>query len=181
MSPEARQQQECCVHPGAVAGDSRFRWRSATPAGSSLRSSYLPGVCYEERREGRIVDGTTQASGDRGKVAAAISDAITGMYREHFGRGASRTRTVMGADYIVCFMEDVYTPVERTLIEAGRFAAVQVRRNAFQDTMREKFSSAVEDLTGRKVVGFLSAVHVDPDLSVETFILHPDGAASATA
>lgn len=127
------------------------------------------------------MDETTQESGDRGNgnVAAAISNAITGMHREHFGRGASRTRTVMGADYIVCFMEDVYTPVERTLIEDGRFAAVQVRRNAFQDTMREKFSSAVEDLTGRKVVGFLSAVHVDPDLSVETFILQGDGAATS--
>src|SRR4051812_16587325 len=118
-------------------------------------------------------------AGERGKLAAAISNAITGLHREYFGRGASRTRTVMGADYIVCFMEDVYTPVERTLIEDGRFAAVQVRRNAFQDTMREKFSSAVEDLTGRKVVGFLSAVHVDPDLSVETFILQGDGAATS--
>jgi uncharacterized protein YbcI len=81
----------------------------------------------------------------------------------------------MGADYIICFMEEIYTPVERTLIQAGRFDAVQETRSAFQDTMREKFSAAVEDLSGRKVVGFLSQVHVDPDLSVETFILEPHG------
>jgi uncharacterized protein YbcI len=37
--------------------------------------------------------------------------------------------------------------------------------------MRDKFSEAVEKLAGRKVVGFLSQVHVDPDLAVETFIL----------
>jgi len=37
--------------------------------------------------------------------------------------------------------------------------------------MRAKFVDAVEDLAGRKVVGFLSQVHVDPDLAVETFIL----------
>jgi uncharacterized protein YbcI len=48
--------------------------------------------------------------------------------------------------------------------------------------MRERFSQAVEEIVGRKVVGFLSQVHVDPDLSVETFILEttngagPDGA-----
>lgn len=110
---------------------------------------------------------------DRGKVASAISNAIVGIHREYFGRGASRARTVMGADYIICFLEDIYTPVERTLIEAGRFPAVQETRSAFQDTMRETFSDSVEEISGRKVVGFLSQVHVDPDLAVETFILEP--------
>jgi uncharacterized protein YbcI len=42
--------------------------------------------------------------------------------------------------------------------------------------MQERFSAEVERLVGRKVVGFLSQVHVDPDLAVETFILEPDGA-----
>ena len=115
------------------------------------------------------VDGT----GERGKLAAAISNAILGIHRQHFGRGAKRARTVMGADYVICFMEDIYTPVERTLIEAGRFPAVQETRGAFQEAMRENFTAAVEELTGRKVIGFLSQVHVDPDLSVETFILEP--------
>jgi uncharacterized protein YbcI len=128
------------------------------------------------------MDSATNVSGDRGKVASAISNAIVGLHREYFGRGASRARTVMGADYVVCFMEDIYTPVEKTLIEAGRFAAVQGTRSAFQDTMREKFCSAVEEATGRKVVGFLSQVHVDPDLSVETFILQGvDGGANGAA
>jgi uncharacterized protein YbcI len=116
-------------------------------------------------------DGTRR---DRGKLAAAISNAIVGLHRDDYGRGATRTRTVMGSDYVIVFLEDVYTPVEKTLIEAGRFDAVKEMRSAFQDTMREKFSEAVEQLVGRKVIGFLSQVHVDPDLSVETFILEPD-------
>jgi uncharacterized protein YbcI len=120
-------------------------------------------------------------AGERGKQAAAISNAIVGIHRQYFGRGASRARTVMGADYVICFLEDIYTPVERTLIEAGRFPAVQETRSAFQDTMREKFSDAVEQVVGRKVVGFLSQVHVDPDLAVETFILESDGDIPATA
>jgi uncharacterized protein YbcI len=114
------------------------------------------------------------ASNDRGKAAAAISNAIAGMHRTHYGRGPTRTRTVMGSDYVICFLEDVYTPVERTLIDAGRFDTVRETRNAFQDTMREAFSDAVEEALGRKVIGFLSQVHVDPDLSIETFILEPD-------
>jgi uncharacterized protein YbcI len=113
------------------------------------------------------------AGRDRGKLAAAISNAIVGLHRDHYGRGANRTRTVMGSDYVIVFLEDVYTQVEKTLIDAGRFDAVRETRSAFQDTMREKFSAAVEELVGRKVIGFLSQVHVDPDLSVETFILEP--------
>ncbi len=121
------------------------------------------------------VDEKMDGTGDRGKLAAAISNAIVGIHRQYFGRGASRARTVMGADYVICFLEDIYTPVERTLIDAGRFAAVQETRGAFQDTMRQTFSGSVEELTGRKVVGFLSQVHVDPDLAVETFILEGNG------
>jgi uncharacterized protein YbcI len=113
-------------------------------------------------------------SPERGKAAAKVSNAIAALHRDHYGRGPSRTRTVMGSDYVICFLEDTYTPVERTLIDAGRFDTVRATRNAFQDTMREKFSAAVEVAVGRKVIGFLSQVHVDPDLSIETFILEPD-------
>ena len=119
--------------------------------------------------------------GERGKMLASISNAILGIHRQYYGRGASRARTVMGADYVICFLEGIYTPVERTLIEAGRFDAVQETRAAFQETMREKFSDAVEQAVGRKVIGFLSQVHVDPDLAVETFILEgADGSAPAS-
>jgi uncharacterized protein YbcI len=113
---------------------------------------------------------------DRGKMTAAVSNAIAGLHRSHYGRGPRRTRTVMSSDYVICFLEEVYTPVERTLIDAGRFDTVRATRNAFQDTMREAFSAAVEEAVGRKVIGFLSQVHVDPDLSIETFILEPDHA-----
>jgi uncharacterized protein YbcI len=86
----------------------------------------------------------------------------------------------MSSDYVICFLEDVYTPVERTLIEAGRFDTVRDTRNAFQDTMREAFSAAVEQAVGRKVIGFLSQVHINPDLSIDTFILEPDGTGDKT-
>jgi uncharacterized protein YbcI len=89
----------------------------------------------------------------------------------------------MGSDYVICFLEDIYTPLERTLIDAGRFDTVQQTHNAFQAVMRDKFTDAVEQLVRRKVIGFLSQVHVDPDLAVETFILEPaqDGNSRAPA
>ena len=87
----------------------------------------------------------------------------------------------MGADYVITFLEDIYTPVERTLIEAGRFEAVNETRAAFQETMQERFSGEVERLVGRKVIGFLSQNHVNPDLAVETFILEGDGRSAPPA
>src|SRR4051794_39383498 len=113
----------------------------------------------------------------RGKVAAEISNAIATLHRTHYGRGPTRTRTVMGSDYVICFLEDVYTTVERTLLDAGKFETVRATRTAFQDTMKDAFSAAVEEAVGRKVIGFLSQVHFAPDLSIETFILEPDGGA----
>ncbi len=127
------------------------------------------------------MEGQPHGPRDRGKAAAAISNAIAGLHRTHYGRGPTRTRTVMGSDYVICFLEDVYTPVERTLIDAGRFDTVRETRIAFQDTMREAFSAAVEEAVGRKVIGFLSQVHVNPDLSIETFILEPDSTPEAAA
>jgi uncharacterized protein YbcI len=158
---------------------------TAAPGGSRGTNGIRAGAASVSEPEAPLVDKAVDREGcalsedrfgtpmERGKLAAAISNAIVGLFREHYGRGASRARTVMGADYVITFLEDIYTPVEKTLIEAGRFAAVQETRGAFQDTMKPKFVAEVERLVGRKVVGFLSQVHVDPDLAVETFILEP--------
>jgi uncharacterized protein YbcI len=147
-----------------------------------FRSFFLLGAEPEERKEKRgPMDGQPHGAQERGKAAATISNAIAGLHRTHYGRGPTRTRTVLGSDYVICFLEDVYTTVERTLIDAGRFDTVRETRNAFQETMREAFSEAVENALGRKVIGFLSQVHVNPDLSIETFILEPDSADETAA
>jgi uncharacterized protein YbcI len=115
-----------------------------------------------------------QAPNDRGKMTLGVTNAIVGLHREFYGRGATRGRTIIQEDYVVCFMEDIYTTGERTLIDAGRFEEVHRAREAFQATMEERFSRAVEEQTGRKVVGFLSQVRIDPDLSLEAFMLAPE-------
>lgn len=113
------------------------------------------------------------ASNDRGKMMTAVTNAIVGMYREFYGRGATRGRTIMQDNYLVCFLDDIYTKAERTLIEAGKFQAVLQARNDFQEAMRPRFSQAVEELTGRRVVAFISQVGTDPDVAVEAFWLEP--------
>jgi len=108
-----------------------------------------------------------------GRQSTAISNAITSLHREHYGRGATVTRTVMQRNYIACFLEDIYTPVERTLIDNDRQEAVQETRQIFQQAMRPAFVAAVEEITGRKVVQFMSQVAFDPDMAAEIFVLQP--------
>jgi uncharacterized protein YbcI len=113
--------------------------------------------------------------GQTGRRAAAISNAITRLHREYHGRGATATRTVIERNYVIAFLEDIYTPLERTLLDAGEFATVKETRQAFQMAMRERFSAAVEEIMGRRVIAFMSQVHVDPDLAAEVFVLEPVG------
>jgi uncharacterized protein YbcI len=110
---------------------------------------------------------------ERGRQAALISNAITRLHRDHYGRGATAARTIIQRNYVVCFLEDIYTPVERTLIDAGRTDTVRETRNTFQDAMGPKFREAVEEATGRTVVAFMSQVHFDPDMAAEVFVLEP--------
>ena len=111
---------------------------------------------------------------ERGKMLLAVTNSIVGLHREHYGRGATRGRTILQDDYLVCFLEDIYTKAERTLIEAGSFAVVHESREAFQSAMEARFSESVAEITGRRVKAFLSQVRADPDIAVEAFWLEPE-------
>jgi uncharacterized protein YbcI len=110
---------------------------------------------------------------DHARQAAAIGNAITRLHRERYGRGATTTRTVFQRNHIVAFLEDIYTPLERTLIEADDWEQVKATRQSFQMAMGPQFSKAVEEITGRTVIAFMSQVHLDPDLAAEIFVLSP--------
>lgn len=108
-----------------------------------------------------------------GKRALAISNAIGRLHAEYYGRGPSNARTIINGDYVITFLNDIYTRIERTLIDAGEGETVKTTRHAFQRAMEPHFIAAVEEIMDRKVIGFLSQVSLDPDLSQETFILEP--------
>jgi uncharacterized protein YbcI len=115
------------------------------------------------------------------RQAIAVGNAITKLHREYYGRGATTTRTLYQRNYLVCFLEDIYAPLERTLIEAGNHDEVKHTRQAFQMAMRERFTNAVEEITGRKVIQFMSQVAFDPDMAAEVFVLEPGTTVDAEA
>ena len=67
--------------------------------------------------------------------ARAISNAITRLHHEYYGRGANSARTIIHRDYVITFLEDVYTPIERTLIDRREHEPVKETRLAFQRAM----------------------------------------------
>jgi uncharacterized protein YbcI len=44
-------------------------------------------------------------------------------------------------------------------------------RHEFQHMMTKRFTETIEELTGRKVLAFLSQAHVEPDLTLEIFFV----------
>jgi uncharacterized protein YbcI len=102
---------------------------------------------------------------------AQISRAHVRLFHEYTGRGPTESRTTIDRSLVVCFLSDLLTKGERSLIAAGKSAAVMEMRRSFQEAMREDLQAEVERVTGRKVVAFMSANHLDPDHAVEAYVL----------
>ena len=116
------------------------------------------------------VDGRTAG----GALYSAISNAIVGIVHEYTGRGPTRARTSIRDDVVVVVLQETLLKAERSLIEDGKSELVVTMRRSFQQTMREDMSNAVAGLTGRDVIAFMSDSHLEPDYSVEIFVLAPE-------
>jgi uncharacterized protein YbcI len=113
-------------------------------------------------------------TGIDGAVRAAISRAIVRIHAEHYGKGATQAKTYAFDNLIVTVLRDVFTTVERTLIELERPDTVREVRTTFQTMMGESFVAAVEELTGRRVESFMSQVDPQSGMGVEVFVLEPE-------
>lgn len=100
-----------------------------------------------------------------------IANAISRLQSQYYGRGPVRARTYITDDLVVVALEETFTPAEKTLIEHGTAESVQTIRHTFQQTMREQFTSIVEQATSRRVRAFFSDTDLDADVAVEVFLL----------
>jgi len=108
-------------------------------------------------------------------VLSRVSTALVGLHKEYYGKGPTRAKTFLVDDTLMCLLHGGLTVVERTLIAAGRSGAVHDVRQSFQAAMKDPFIRLVEEITGRKVVAYLSQIHTDPDIAAEIFVLEPNG------
>jgi uncharacterized protein YbcI len=110
----------------------------------------------------------------RGQLAAAISNAIVGIHSKHYGKGPTRAKTYIVDDTVVCVMQDVFTTVERTLIDNGKGEMVRDVRTTFQKALRHEFVEAVRSATGRNTRAFMSQIDWDADMAIEFFLLEAE-------
>lgn len=121
---------------------------------------------------------TTDDRPQGGSLAASISNAVVRITADYTGRGPTKARTTIRDELVVVMMQDTLTKAERTLLARGHGEFVLETRRRFQDTMRDDLVAAVEMLCQRKVVAFMSANHMDPDMSAEIFVMEAASAES---
>jgi uncharacterized protein YbcI len=108
-----------------------------------------------------------------GELAAAISRTVVQALGRTTGRGPTKARTTLGDNGVFVVLQDTLTRGEQTLADAGQGQAVLDLRRRWQGVMEAEVSREIEELTGRKVIGFMSDNHIQPDLAVEVFVLEP--------
>jgi uncharacterized protein YbcI len=105
-----------------------------------------------------------------GKLLSEITNRIVSLMRDHYGRGPIKAKTYVLDNLIVCVLCSGFTAIERTMMEGGEPERVLELRRDFQQLMEPRYSEMIEELTGRKVLAFLSQSHVEPDLTLEVFL-----------
>lgn len=116
-----------------------------------------------------------------GSKAAEISNMVVRVTNRYTGRGPTKARTHIHDDLVTVVLQDSLTKAERTLVGHGHHELVLGTRRAFQQAMRADFVAGIQEILGRRVAAFLSANHIEPDYSVEVFVLAPDAGPSAQA
>jgi uncharacterized protein YbcI len=113
----------------------------------------------------------THVSPRGGELNAALTRALVRRNAEFTGRGPSKARAFYSANVLVVILENAMTSAEHRLAAHGKGDLVLQLRREFQLTMRAELVELVEELSGCRVVAFLSDNSIDPDLACEVFVL----------
>lgn len=119
-------------------------------------------------------DGGALPSGE--SLTRAISAAMVTLYTEVYSHDRTTASTYINDNVVVCILENILTCVEHRLVAAGNASEVIDGRVAFQAARQDEFSAAVERLTQRRVVAFMSANQTSPGIACEMFFLEPSEA-----
>ena len=82
----------------------------------------------------------------------------------------------MTSELVTVTIHDPLTASEQALKDAGGERGVIELRDEMRSSLQGEVVAAVEAETGRAVEAFLLAHHLDPDVTVQTFLLSPGGA-----
>jgi uncharacterized protein YbcI len=106
-----------------------------------------------------------------GDLRGNVSRRMVQLHKEFYGRGPEKAKTYYNGDLVVVLMRGGFTRVEETLLQEGRGDSVIQQRSDFQKVMAERFSTVIEEETGRKVIAIMSGSHQRPDMLGAIFVL----------
>jgi uncharacterized protein YbcI len=112
-----------------------------------------------------------QPIGARGEMLKQISNAMVGLKKNLYGKGPVKAKTFVNDNFVFVVLEGGLTQNEMTLLDAGESDMVRSYRLRFQEVVSEQATGAIEELTGRKVLGYHSQIVFDPDRAFEIFVL----------
>jgi uncharacterized protein YbcI len=113
---------------------------------------------------------------DGSQLTEAISAAMTALYARFYGHERTTATTYINDDVVVCILVDILSLDETQLVAEGAAEQVMDGRVSFQTDTQDEFTAAVEGLTHRRVVAFMSANQTSPGIASELFFLEPRGA-----
>ena len=109
-----------------------------------------------------------------GDLLSSISTEMTRAQKKYFGVGPTSTKSYMLDDFLMIVMRGSQTVAEKTMLDFGEQDLVRAFRQAFENDMSEKLTGMIEELTGRKVLGYQSQILFEPEVVVELFFFDRD-------
>lgn len=106
-----------------------------------------------------------------GQLNAALAERVVQIHNRYVGRGPGKGHAFFRDTIVVVVMQETLTKAEQSLAASGRRDHVLEMRREFQRTMEDDLIEAVEELTGCKVIAFMSDNHIAPDMAAELFVL----------
>jgi uncharacterized protein YbcI len=110
-------------------------------------------------------------SAARRTLTEAISAAMVELYAAYYAHDRTTATTYINDNILLCVLENILSDSEGVLVADGAPGEVIDGRVAFQTETEDEFTAAIERLTHRHVVAFLSANQTTPGVASELFFL----------
>ena len=104
----------------------------------------------------------------------AISNETVQLYKQAFGRGPTKARTLfVDPDTVLIVLEDALTVGERTLLDVGADEQLREFRQAIQDALEPALRSLVERTLGRGTHALIAGIDASRATAVHVITLEP--------
>lgn len=104
----------------------------------------------------------------------AISNETVQLYKQAFGRGPTKVRTLLAdTNTVVILLEDALTAGERTLLDMGADEQLREFRQVIQDALEPALRSLVERTLGRGTRALIAGIDPGQATAVHVITLEP--------